>query len=190
MAKGGMRWGAGRPGWRLIAEHCRRIDVRAWRSAGTLRDGYSGSWSWHRGVEHTGSIGYAIEGAWAVLRYNADSVAITERVGLEKTSCHFGGSRTWFRCPRCASRVAVLYMRSARFACRCCQRVAYASQSEDACGRSWRKQSRAEARLGENWRRPKGMHHATYAHLMAVIFDCEETREIELARFVNLLGDI
>jgi hypothetical protein len=188
MAKGGRRWGAGRPGWRLVGEHCRRIDVRVWHRAGTLREGFNGSWSWHRGGEHTGSIGYSIEGACAMLRYSADGLAITERVRLETTPCHFGGWRTWLRCPRCASRVAVLYMRSARFACRGCQRVAYASESEDACGRSWRKQSKIEARLGEHWQRPKGMHTATHERLLNAICACEQQREDGLARWINKLG--
>jgi hypothetical protein len=190
MARGGMRCGAGRPGWHLISEHCRRIDVRAWHHAGTLREGYSGSWSWHRGSEHSGSIGYAIEGGCAVLRYNADGVAIIERVTLEKTPCHFGGARTWFRCPRCASRVAVLYMRGARFACRSCQRVAYASQSEDACGRVWRKQSKIEARLGEHWQRPKGMHRRTHERLMQRVFECEGVRDRALHAFVERMGEL
>lgn len=188
MARGGMRWGAGRPGSRLIGENCRRVDVRAWHRAGTLHEGYSGSWSWHRGSEHSGSIGYSIERACAVLRYAADGVAITERVTLAKTPCHFGGSRTWFRCPRCAARVAVLYMSGARFACRHCQHVAYASQSEDPIGRGWRKQSRIEARLGEHWRRPKGMHRSTHERLMQTIFDCAEDRERTLAAFVERMG--
>jgi hypothetical protein len=188
MARGGIRWGAGRPGWRLIGEHCRRIDARVWHRAGTLREGYSGSWIWHRGGEHTGSIGYSIEGACAVLRYSADGAAITERVGLERTPCHLGGSRTWFRCPRCAARVAVLYMRGGRFACRGCQRVAYASQSEDACGRSWRKQSKIEARLGDYWRRPKGMHYATHERLLAAIGECVSIRDRLLVAFAARHG--
>ena len=188
MARGGMRWGAGRPGWHLIGEHCRRIDVRAWHRAGTLHEGYSGSWSWHRGGEHTGSIGYSIEGACAVLRYVADGVTITERVTLERTPCHFGGARRWFRCPRCASRVAVLYMRAGRFACRHCQTVAYASQSEDSIARGWRKQSRVEARLADYWRRPKGMHRRTHERLMQCILECEGTRERALCAFVEKMG--
>jgi hypothetical protein len=190
MAKGGMRWGAGRPGWHLIGEHCRRIDVRAWHRAGTLREGYRGSWSWHRGGEQTGSIGYSIEGACAVLRYAADGVGITERVTLEETPCHFGGSRTWFRCPRCTSRVAVLYMRGARCACRSCQRVAYASQSEDACARSWRRQARLEARLSQQWQRPKGMHNRTRTRLLEAIYACEQVREAALANYLGRFTEL
>jgi hypothetical protein len=191
MAKGGVRFSAGRPGWHLIGEHCRRIDVRAWHRAGTLHEGYSGSWSWHCGGEHTGTIGYSIESACALLRYSADGVTIAEHVALERTPCHFGGSRTWFRCPRCAVRVAVLYMSGARFACRGCQRVAYASQSEDACDRAWRKQSKIEARLGEHGARPKGMHHATHQRLLAAGQSCEVIRDRELFEFMEraaLLG--
>jgi hypothetical protein len=37
----------------------------------------------------------------------------------------------------------------------------------------WRKQSKIEARLGENWRRPKGMRQHTYERLV----DCEARRD-------------
>lgn len=193
MSRGGWRWGAGRPGWHLIAEHCPRIDVRLWQRHGTLHDGYSGSWSWHCGGEPAGSIAYSVEAATVVLRYSANGVPITERVPLEQTPCSFGGSRPWFRCPRCAARVAVLYLRASRFACRGCQRVAYASQSEDACDRTWRKQAKIEVRLGEHWQRPKGMHEATHRQLLDVIFRCEEERDREIAALAvrcGLLDDL
>lgn len=177
MAKGGFRLRAGRPGWRVPGEHCRRIDVRHWRRTGTLRDGYRGSWIWRVGDEPAGSIGYAVDADHVTLDYIADGAPIVERVPLDRTPCRFGGSRAWFRCPRCGERVALLYMRGTRFACRHCQRVSYASQSEDAVGRTWRKQAQAEAHLGEGWARPKGMHRSTHARLMRVITDCEAVRD-------------
>jgi hypothetical protein len=185
MSRGGWRWGAGRPGWHLVEERCMRIDVRLWHRDGTLRDGYSGTWSWSRGGDPWGSIAYDVEATTVVLRYSADGVPVTERVPRDRTPCRFGGWRPWFRCPRCAARVAVLYLRASRFACRACQRVAYASQSEDACGRAWRKQAKIEAKLGDGWRRPKGMHRATRARLLEVLFQCEEARDRELDAYMR-----
>lgn len=183
--RGGWRWGAGRPGWHVIGEHCMRIDVRLWHRGGTLRDGYSGTWSWSRGGEPSGSIGYAVGGGTVTLDYCADGVPVTERVVLDRTPCTYGGSRPWFRCPRCTARVALLYLRASRFACRACQRVAYASQSEDACGRAWRRQAKLEARLRE---RPKRMHRKTRERLLVAIFECEEARDRELAAYMGRYG--
>ena len=67
-------------------------------------------------------------------------------------------------------------MRAGRFACRHCQRVAYATQSCDALDRMWRKQAKLEARLGENWRRPKGMRQHTYDRIFDAVMDCEDRR--------------
>jgi hypothetical protein len=94
--------------------------------------------------------------------------------------CNFGGARPWFQCPRCARQVAQLYMRAGRFACRHCQRVAYSSQAEDVLDRTWRKQQRLEAKLGEYWRRPKGMRLRTYERLIDGVADCDERREAAL----------
>lgn len=103
----------------------------------------------------------------------------------------YGGTRLWFNYPRCTRRVAVLYMRRGYFACRHCQKVAYSSQSDDALDRMWRKQSKIEARLGEHWRRPKGMRRRTYDRLWGELMACEERRELALeqfvARFVGLI---
>ena len=70
-------------------------------------------------------------------------------------------------------------MRAGRFACRHCQRVAYSSQSEDVLQRTWLKQRKLEARLGEDWQqRPKGMRHATYERLLDRLHDCEVQRDM------------
>ena len=76
-------------------------------------------------------------------------------------------------------------MRWGRFACRRCQQVSYTSQAEDVLARMWRKQAKIEGRLGENWGRPKGMRRNTYETLMAVLFDCEERRDLVLSDFVQ-----
>jgi ribosomal protein S27AE len=100
-----------------------------------------------------------------------------QRVPILATGCTNGGKRYWFGCPRCGKRAAILYLHSHRFACRNCQRLAYASQSEDEVGRMWRKQSKVEERLGGSWNRPKGMHRYTHERLLQVVLDCEEKRD-------------
>jgi hypothetical protein len=195
MGTGGMRYGAGRPGYRAKAEQLQRVDIRVWRRGGYLNAGRSFSWSWNRGGEPTGSIG--------VLVHGVDSLALQYMIGREgerrdgsqtiqlvHTGCSFGGERPWFVCPVCRRRAALLFMRGKRFACRLCQKVAYSSQSDDDLDKLWRKQKRIESRLGKNWRRPKGMRQHTYKRLRGQIFALEEQRECALAGFVSRLIDL
>ncbi|WP_425199249.1 hypothetical protein [Polaromonas sp.] len=192
MSRGGMRYGAGRPSHKVKAEHLQRVEVGRWHRGGYLRAGQSFTWRWHRGDEPTGSIGVMVHGA--------DSLALQYMVGsddqrrdgsqtirLAHTACNYGKSRPWFVCPVCQRRAGVLYMRAGRFACRRCQRVAYASQSCDLLDRLWRKQAKIESRLGKHWQRPKGMRQQTYARLMKVLLHCESERENELAQFAAKL---
>ena len=123
-----------------------------------------------------------------VLSYTFDRQDVWERIAIERTPCHYGGSRPWFKCTRCGGRAQDLYLAHGRFACRACHGLRYRSQSEDDCGRSWRKQRKLEAHLGENWRRPKGMHHATRDRICEAIWACEMVREDALAAYVERLG--
>lgn len=188
MGKGGMRYGAGRPAHKGKAEACMRLDVRDLARRRALWAGSAGSWSWTNSTtgEHVGSISYRMGVDDLVLSYTANGEPRTQRVPIRRTACHFGNTRPWFGCPHCWARVAVLYFRRGGFYCRDCARVAYYSQSEDVCARSWRKQQKAEAKLGKGWARPKGMHAATREKLLATIFRCEDLRDAELARFLAI----
>lgn len=182
MAKGGSRLGAGRPAYKVKGEQLQRVDVRVWARKGLLTGNRFFNWSWNRGGEPTGSIGVNVTPQSAVtldysLTQNGERRSISERVALIYKPCNFGGARPWFQCPRCARQVAVLYMRSGRFACRHCQRVSYSSQSEDEMARTWREQRRIEEKIGEDWQRPKGMRQRTYERLMDRLTDCEMRRD-------------
>ena len=195
MGKGGMRCGAGRPGYKVKAEHLCRVDVREWARRGYLRGACAFTWSWQRGGEPAGSIGVRVHGPDALtLNYTATvgdvRRDVTERLTMVNTPCAYGGARPWFKCPCCARRVAMLYLRGGRFACRLCKRVAYSSQSDDALDRLWRRQDKIEKRLAPHWQRPKGMRHHTYARLWAGLMDCEARRDDALALFVQRLNSI
>lgn len=187
MARGGMRWGAGRPGWHVKAEHCRRLDVRRWHRDDLLRPGISTSWIWTDSEtgERLASIGFSVAEHHLTLDYRINDVPVRQEVRLERTACHYGGLRPWFRCPKCARKVALLYLRSNGAFCRHCQRVAYASQSDDLCARTWRKQAKLEAQLGPYWQRPKGMHDRTRERLLQGTFACEAVREDALAAYLS-----
>jgi hypothetical protein len=168
-----------------------RLDVRDFARRRLLH-GASFGWQWRSGEAGAvrASISVTTSPGRMTLDYVADKVPMVETLRISSTACHFGGSRVWFHCPRCSRRVAVLFLRSRRFVCRPCGGIAYASQSEDEFGRGWRRQSRLEARLRENWQRPKGMHWATYERLLAAIWDCEEKRDAALLEFVGKWGDL
>lgn len=186
MAKGGTRYGAGRPGWHRKAESCLRLDVRELARRGMLGGGHFG-WHWTntRTGERVGSISVWVKQHDMELAYSANDKPVAQTIGLERTPCPFGGSRPWLRCGHCHRRVAVVFFGGGRFACRRCNRVVYTSQSEDGIGRGWRRQAKLEARLGENWTRPPGMRQATYKRIRERLFDCEEQRDAALYEFMT-----
>lgn len=195
MSRGGHRYGAGRPGWRRKCEHMLRIDVRQLQRKGRLAAGQSFGWYWSRDGEQIANI--------AVTTY-ADSLTLTYRwtpsayeprhvrcpVWLTRTPCNFGGQRAWFICPDCGRTCAVLFGASRRgnFACRVCQRLAYASEAESPIDRCWRQQRKIEAKLTEDGERPKGMRRRAFERLCSR-WDAIEDRkdELFLPGFVKLV---
>jgi hypothetical protein len=178
MPRGGHRYGAGRPGWKAKAEQSFPLDVRRMHQTGVLREGYAGGWRWSNSDDETlGRISFRAEANGLTLSYAVDGVSCRQFVPVAHTACHFGGTRPWFRCPVGGERVAVLYVRGDRFACRRCNHIVYSSQSDDLSGRAWRKQSKLERRLGDDWARPKGMHRVTYERLLSKVWECEMVRD-------------
>ena len=192
MGKGGMRYGAGRPSYKVKAEHLLRVDIGRWHRGGYLHAGRSFTWSWHRGDEPTGNIGVLVHGADSLrLQYMVGSDDQrrdgSQTIRLARTACNYGKSRPWFVCPVCQRRAGVLYMRAGRFACRRCQKVAYASQSCDLLDRLWRKQSKIESRLVQHWQRPKGMRQRTYDAIFAELSNLDERRDKAFTEFAAKL---
>jgi hypothetical protein len=193
MGKGGSRFGAGRPGWHVRAEHCLGLNVQD-LARRNLMGGGSFAWRWSNAVtgEPLGSISVTTRADALWLSFSSNGTPVSQDVRIVRTACNYGGSRPWFQCPRCGRRVAVLFLRSGNFMCRHCGRVAYASQSADAMGRAWIKQRKLERRLADGWQRPKGMHSTTYSRIISGIVDCEEARDAALCAFIqrnaSLLG--
>lgn len=193
MGTGGMRTGAGRPGSKAKAEHLHRIEVGQWARRGYLRGPCTFSWVWHRDGERTGAISVYVDSPGrARLVYgitkDGETRDASQKLGIVSTACALGGQRAWFACPLCSRRAGVLYLRWARFACRHCQRVAYSSQSEDGLDRLWRKQSKIERRLDDNWQRPKGMRQHTHRRLVDQVIELETLRDAALCEFAARLG--
>src|SRR5262245_45712213 len=107
------------------------LDVRQLSREGLLLAGQRFRWKWTSAAETLASVEIQSQGTNIELSYcqsgNSEAqLALNERyvVGLEWTTCHFGGVRPWFRCPArdCRRRVAVLYG-GRILACRQCYRL-------------------------------------------------------------------
>lgn len=116
MGIGGARCGAGRPGYRLKAEQTLKVDIRNWRKLGYLVNGQSFAWQWSRGGEVTTNIGVSVRNDFIRLGYAVQGTDASQTIRTTATPCRYGGARTWFECPVCCGRAAVLFMRAGRFA--------------------------------------------------------------------------
>jgi hypothetical protein len=107
-----------------------------------------------------------------------------ETVRIVRVPCRFGGARPYFICPgggtECGRRIAKLYLSGRYFLCRHCDDLPYASQSEAAPDRAFRRASKIRARLGGQPGilspfpdRPKGMWQRTYARLRHSTLEAE-----------------
>ncbi len=83
-------------------------------------------------------------------------------VRLEWRSCHFGGTRVYFQCPRCEGRSCILYRFQIetkcadQYGCRNCLDMAYPVESEDKLERSVRRNHKAIKRRCYDSSRPEG----------------------------------
>ena len=145
--KGGRRSNAGRPGWHSRTASALQLDIRVLQREDFLSGAHFTQLAWPNGAK-------------ALLETNVDSVRIAycykrrdstwhnvdERIPVTYTTCHFGGNRPWFTCPRCCARVGIIYLWHTP-KCRKCARLVYVSLSEDAVNRSWRRTTKLEGRF-------------------------------------------
>ncbi len=153
------------------------IDIRKLQREGWLKQsGQIVTLTWRRGGRVTGDIKLltAINHLTLVYRVRGNGEEWEDKkydVAIDRTACHYGGSRVWFRCPCCNKRVAELYGGKV-FACRHCHNLAYDSQRENKHDRLARKADKIRERLGweggilngHGWK-PKGMHWKTFERL-------------------------
>ncbi len=197
MGRGGMRFGAGRPGWKRKAELSLAFDIREVAGRGLLVPGTAFNYTWtNSDGKQPGTIGVRITDdaervimsyQWSVNGSVPQSVDCS--IAIARTACFYGGNRPWFLCPKCGRRCGVLYFSgrgAGLYECRDCVKVTYASQCEDSLGRTWIKQSKIEARLVDGWHRPKGMHRKTYERLYDAVAGCDQKRNLALMSVMQL----
>jgi hypothetical protein len=178
-------YGSGRHGWggKTTTESQRRIDIRWMKRQGYFRAGTMGNLTWSSRGEQTGLLGFSMVEKGMVLNYRyringGEWEPVEQAIAFDRTPCNYGGHRTWFLCPRCRKRIAILYGAGKFFLCRHCYDLAYGSQQETTGDRLMRKQRKIRERLGASESlvdpilfKPKGMHQKTFDRLRQ-----EETR--------------
>jgi hypothetical protein len=170
--------GSGREGNRIAVEACLSLDINNLRRQGLLGSGVHARWSWTHDGEEVASLEMLV--GFGVLHlegvdHRYDARKIDHAVSTTYTSCNYGGSRPWFRCPNCSRRAGKLYMPlgGRHFLCRRCYDLAYHSQWEEPWWRVRRRASKLWQRLGGDPDddlippRPRGMHCRTYERLIA-----------------------
>ena len=158
---------------RLFTDQLRRLDIRQLHRDGCLERVDAGrvTVTWDGGS----SIDVVKDRTGILLEYSVvdgeDREERSERIVIQRTRCHFGGSRVWWFCPRCGRRCAILYG-GRWFLCRHCHGIRYRSQSLGKGERLLRKAERIRTRLGGSGvvfdlfpDKPKGMHWRTYRRL-------------------------
>ena len=148
--------GSGRWGGRPTVEGSLRLELPRLRRAGYLKAGrrVSGTWSWSRGGETTGSVSVACtvdpeRASSMVIDFTHKGEPVTQNINLEAVPMRFGGWRWYARCPFSGLRCTTLVMPNGghRFASVKAWRLPYASQNEDAVSRAHRRIAKANERL-------------------------------------------
>ncbi|SHL18965.1 hypothetical protein SAMN02745216_04780 [Desulfatibacillum alkenivorans DSM 16219] len=170
-------WKRSKP--KMTTESKHRIDIRFLRQKGKLSGGSYGVLTWSRQGVQTGSIAYFTAADHILLSYRRQGQGkepeLVEQVVLfDHTPCNYGGRRTWFLCPQCGSRVAILYGAGRLFLCRHCYRLTYSCQQEGELDRALSKALNLREKLGVNASlsvritasdRPRYMHRKTFDRL-------------------------
>jgi len=165
---------------RTTCEESKRIEISYLKKRGWLNRSSSGSLSWHCGGEPTGNIRFKIHADIMTLNFKCRQYGddewktIEQKIRFDRTPCNYGGDRSWFLCPNCNTRVAVLYGADVLFLCRHCYRLPYSSQGESYLDRMSRKVRKLGDQLDtgelggierDGYFKPKHMHWKTFHRL-------------------------
>ena len=160
-------------------EEVPRLDARALKRSGLFDQSSSnGSIKWANPGLPEAAVEYVytdstLSISYAVKAHQAPSEAVSERIFIDRTACNYGGTRTWFRCPNCNARKAILYCASKRFLCRQCYGLNYSCQNEVYADRMIRKARKLRSKLGASMdlqtpisERPHGMYKTAFERLV------------------------
>jgi hypothetical protein len=131
------------------------------------------SWRWNRNGQLLCYVDIEFHRDHAVLTDVTDRTwPRTQSISLLRTPCHYGGIRSWFSCPGCCQRCAILYFDDVSFRCRKCHGFAYRTQLEASAERPRLIAQRIRRNLGASGNlfvpfpaKPPTMHWRTYDRL-------------------------
>lgn len=130
------------------ADNIKKIETSFLKKHGYFTGWRSGTITWTSGYDkHQSSVGIEVstmnDENYLRIYYTQTDNSTGEKkdfdykVQLEKTPCHFGGFRYWFKCHLyksgvyCGRRVGVLYKDGDWFGCRHCYELTYSSRNEN-----------------------------------------------------------
>jgi hypothetical protein len=146
-----------------------RLDVQQLKDHTRFDVGTTGQISWgNRLLSFELKADSLLLGTFPLLD-NVTVAAKPYEIMFERTACHFGGTRNWFRCPYCEGRFGTLYLEDRNFVCRGCCNLAYPSQLQSRASRLITKAHKIRHSLGASGNvtalitvKPKGMHWRTF----------------------------
>ena len=158
------------------------IDLADLKRRGILVPGKRSTMSWSRGSTPIASITLACGQAGLRLMYRTNDGNVDELIPFTWTATRFGGRRQWFQCLNCLKPKRVLYG-GARFRCRKCYGLHYASQYEAPGLGAVDQAEKIRKQLGDKHGpafdldefpdKPKHMHWKTYISLQERYYELQ-----------------
>lgn len=108
--------------------------------------------------------------------FELQTIPVHYSIPIEKNACNYGGIRHYFRCPKCNSRMRILYCHHGYYACRKCLKLGYWSQRLRPTRRYQYMSKKVEdfvKNRGGNidlYRKPRHMHNSSYQKLRSKQF--------------------
>ena len=190
--------GSGRTGGKRRVDSVRKIDVRTLHREGVFKQQHA-KLSWYYNDLHAGSIDIFPEGDVVRLEYNvrlagnSDFRKVEQVISLTRTTCWYGGSRSWIICPNCLRRVALLYLCSSQFICRYCSQIVHDSVNEGEYDKMLRRSRKLRSKLnadllafGKTVSKTPGMHWRTYERLNSELRQVEREMAVQLAEILGV----
>ena len=147
------------------------VDLRVLRRAGALLVGCVSVIQWFRQGHYLGEFQVTAATDQLTISYSTQH-NVTQIVKLTYTPCHFGSQRPWMACPRCSSRVMLLYVAATGLGCRHCFNLTYQSRNEGHVANLSRSVRNARVKVGAAPDltkplppKPKWKHHEKYNRL-------------------------
>lgn len=180
-------------------EDCRRLDAGKMHRAGAFAEGYIGGWKWETDDGEKNTIRNRMVAGLLRLdfrfrRNGGPWQEVEQLIAIRYAPCQFGGETALFLCPVCNAPRRYLYSADARFLCRGCYRLPYATQRERDADRAGRKARKLRRKLGVDvspempiWPKPEGMHWRTFE---AIAQEIHRNEEVLMQHMELLLGRI